>query len=298
LLDEQASRKRLAATDVLGATYTPHCAAIHPGKLVRGLAEIVEGRGATIYERTPALAVEPGRVQTPNGSVRAPKVIRATEGYTARLPGSRRTLAPVYSLMIATEPLPDAVWESIGLRQRETFSDYRHLIIYGQRTADGRFAFGGRGAPYHYASRIKPGYERVPQVFAALEQTLHELFPALAGVAITHRWGGALGIARDWHASVGLDPSTGLGWAGGYVGDGVSTTNLAGRTLADLVLDRGTPLTKLPWVGHRSRPWEPEPLRWLGANAGLQAMTWADHAEDRHGRPSRLAQVVEAMMGR
>jgi glycine/D-amino acid oxidase-like deaminating enzyme len=297
-LDAHAARERLAATDVLGATYTPHCAAIHPGKLVRGLAEVVERRGATIYERTPALAVQPGRVRTADGTVRAPKVIRATEGYTARLPNNRRALVPVYSLMIATEPLPEAVWERIGLRQRETFSDYRHLIIYGQRTADGRFAFGGRGAPYHYASRIEPGYERVPQVFTALEQTLRELFPAVAGYAITHRWGGALGIARDWHATVGLDRSTGLGWAGGYVGDGVSTTNLAGRTLADLVLDRTTPLTTLPWVGHRSRPWEPEPLRWLGANAGLQAMTWADHAEDRHGRPSRLARVVEAMMGR
>jgi hypothetical protein len=95
-----------------------------------------------------------------------------------------------------------------------------------------------------------------------------------------------------------LDRSTGIAWAGGYVGDGVSTTNLAGRTLADLVLDRSTPLTALPWVGHRSRKWEPEPLRWLGANAGLQAMTWADVAESRNGRPSRMASMVNAMMGR
>jgi glycine/D-amino acid oxidase-like deaminating enzyme len=158
--------------------------------------------------------------------------------------------------------------------------------------------FGGRGAPYHYASRIAADYDRVPAVFAALRQTLVDLFPVLRGVRITHRWGGPLGIARDWHASVGLDPDTGLGWAGGYVGDGVSTTNLAGRTLADLVVGRRSDVTALPWVGHRSRPWEPEPLRWLGANAGLRAMTWADSAEQRHGRPSRLASVVTAMMGR
>ena len=143
--------------------------------------------------------------------------------------------------------------------------------------------FGGRGAPYHLGSRIRPEYDRVPRVFAALEQTVHELFPAVRGHAVTHRWGGPLGIARDWHASVGLDRATGLAWAGGYVGDGVSTANLAGRTLADLITGRDTTLAGLPWVGHRSRRWEPEPLRWVGANLGLAAMTWADRAELRTG---------------
>ena len=298
LLDADAARGRVAATGVLGGTYTPHCAVVQPAKLVRGLARVVEQRGAAIHERTPALAIEPHAVRTATGTLRAQHVVRATEGYTARLRGQRRVYAPVYSLIIATEPLPDDVWDEIGLRDRETFSDFRHLIVYGQRTADGRLVFGGRGAPYHYASRIAAGYDRVPAVFAELEQAVHELFPVLRGTALTHRWGGPLGIARDWHASVGLDRATGLAWAGGYVGDGVSTTNLAGRTLADLITGRDTELTRLPWVGHRSRRWEPEPLRWLGANAGLRAMTWADAAERRHGRPSRMASLVTAMMGR
>jgi glycine/D-amino acid oxidase-like deaminating enzyme len=298
LLDAPAARARLAATEVRGGTYTPHCAAVHPAALVRGLARVVEQRGARILERTPARAIEPHAVHTATGTVRARHVVRATEGYTARLAGARRALAPVYSLIIATEPLPDSLWDEIGLRRRETFSDFRHLIVYGQRSADGRLVFGGRGAPYHFGSRIAAGYDRVPAVFDALHATLFELFPALRGRAITHRWGGPLGIARDWHASVGLDQKTGLAWAGGYVGDGVSTTNLAGRTLADLITGRDTELTRLPWVGHRSRRWEPEPLRWLGVNAGLRAMTWADAAERRRGRPSRMAAAVTAMMGR
>ncbi|MGH8963560.1 MAG: NAD(P)/FAD-dependent oxidoreductase [Jatrophihabitantaceae bacterium] len=298
LLDAEAARARLAATNVLGATFTPHCAAIQPAKLVRGLAEVIEARGACIHEQTPVTGIEPGVVHTKHGDVQARTIVRATEGYTARLPGSRRALAPVYSLIIATEPLPDSVWDEIGLRQRETFSDFRHLIVYGQRTADGRMVFGGRGAPYHLGSRIKASYDQVPRVFYALQRTLVELFPVLRDVPITYRWGGPLGIARDWHASVGLDRETGLAWAGGYVGDGVSTTNLAGRTLADLIIGRSSELTALPWVGHRSRSWEPEPLRWLGANAGLQAMTWADRAEARTGKSSRLAGLVNAMMGR
>lgn len=298
LLDAQAASRRLAATSVLGGTYTPHCAAIHPAKLARGLADAVEARGAAIYEQTRASAIEPGAVHTERGTLRADVVVRATEGYTSRLAGQRRAIAPVYSLIVATEPLPPATWDEIGLAERETFADYRHLIIYGQRTADGRMVFGGRGAPYHFGSRIDASYDRVPAVFAALQRTLTELFPVLRDVAITHQWGGPLGVARDWHASVGLDRITGLAWAGGYVGDGVSTTNLAGRTLADLILHNDSPLTELAWVGHRSPRWEPEPLRWLGANAGLRAMTWADAAEARNGRSSRLAGAVNRLLGR
>jgi glycine/D-amino acid oxidase-like deaminating enzyme len=285
------------ASGVLGGTFTPHCAAIHPSRLARGLAEVVRRRGVLVFERTPVLQLQPGRLVTGTGTVQARYVIRATEGYTPVLPGEHRTLAPVYSLMIATAPLPDETWTQIGLAGRQTFNDLRHLIIYGQRTADGRLAFGGRGAPYHLGSAVRPSFDRVPAVFNALRRTLADLFPVLGDVKVTHGWGGPLGVPRDWCASAGLDRATGLGWAGGYVGDGVATTNLAGRTLADLITGTDSEITRLPWVGHRSPRWEVEPLRWLGANAGLQAMGWADRVEARTGRPSRAARVVGRFVG-
>jgi len=297
LLGAGEARALLAASGVLGGTYTPHCAAIHPLRLARGLAEAVERRGVRLYEQTPVTSIAPGWARTPHGAVRAAHVLRATEGYTPQLPGLGRVLAPVYSLMIATEPLPHRVGEEIGLTRRETFGDYRHLIIYGQRTADGRLAFGGRGAPYHFGSRVRPGFDREPAVFAALRRTLGELLPALGQVGVTHAWGGPLGVPRDWCASVGLDRATGLGWAGGYVGDGVATSNLAGRTLADLVLGRDSDLVHLPWVGHRSRSWEPEPLRWIGVNLGLRATALADREEAWTRRPSRAADVVGRLLG-
>ena len=292
--DEVASKVR--ATKVLGATFTPHCAAIHPGKLVRGLAAVVERLGVTIHEYTPVHTIAPGRAITSYGVVRADVVVRATEGFTPGLAGESRAVVPVYSLMVATEPLSAEVWDRIGLADRPTFSDHRHLIIYGQRTADGRLAFGGRGAPYHFRSRIKPSYDQAPRVFRKLQATVRELFD-LRDVSFTHAWGGPLGVPRDWCASVGLDRGTGLAWAGGFVGDGVSTTNLAGRTLTDLILERDTGLTRLPWVGHRSRPWEPEPLRWLGINAGLRAMTLADTEERLTRRESLIARLMAPLIG-
>ncbi|MDQ3324461.1 MAG: FAD-binding oxidoreductase [Actinomycetota bacterium] len=297
LLDAAQARARVAASDVLGATWTRHCAAIHPARLVRGLARAVERRGVRLFEQTAVHEIAAGRVDTDAGRVRADIVVRAAEGYTGSLQGHGRTLAPIYSLMVATEPLPTTVWSQLGVAARETFNDARHLLIYAQRTADDRLALGGRGAPYHFGSKVQPGFDRVPRVFAALQATVRELFPTLADVGFTHRWGGVLGVPRDWHASVGLDRVSGLAWAGGYVGDGVGSSQLAGRTLADLITGRDSDLVRLPWVGHHSRRWEPEPLRWLQINAGLRAMSAADAEERLTGRPSLLAHALSPVLG-
>jgi glycine/D-amino acid oxidase-like deaminating enzyme len=297
LLDADAAREVLAGSSVHGATYTPDCAAVHPLRLVRGLADTVVRLGVRLFEHTPVLAIGPGRLVTPTGVVRADTVVRATEGYTVDLPGEHRRVVPIYSLVIATEPLGADLWERIGLRRRETFTDHRHLIVYGQRTADDRIVFGGRGTPYHFGSRIRPGFDRDERVFRRLRETLVDLLPALSGTSFTHSWGGCLGVPRDWCASVGLDRGTGIAWAGGYVGDGVSTTNLAGRTLRDLVLERDTDLGRLPWVNHHSPRWEPEPLRWLGVNTGLRAAAAADVEERLTGRPSLVGRLVSTLVG-
>lgn len=294
-------RSRFGVRDALAATYTPACARIHPAKLVRGLARVVERRGATIAEGTEVLSWDAGTVQVRSGgsarTVRAGTVVNATEGYGSQLPQVGRRILPLYSLMIATEPLPDATWERIGIEHGQTFTDFRNLIVYGQRTADNRFAFGGRGARYHLGSAIRPEYDRSARVRDHLIHTLHDLFPDSAGVRITHHWGGPLGVPRDWHASVGYDRDAREAWAGGYVGDGLSTTNLAGRTLADLLTESRTDLTALPWVDHRSPRWEPEPLRFAGANAGLVAMESADLEESVTRRPSVVSRALGPLIG-
>jgi glycine/D-amino acid oxidase-like deaminating enzyme len=309
LLDATAARLRLNASSVHGGLWYRPAARVHPARLVHGLARAVERRGVEIVEHTAATAIVPGSggardgrpqtrpaVRTDHGTVTADVVVRATEAYTRDLPGERRSLVPLYSLMIATEPLPPAVWDEIGLRDRETFSDDRRMVIYGQRTTDDRIAFGGRGARYRFASRIEPAVEQRSGDHDRVEATLRELLPMIGAAAVTHRWGGVLGVPRDWRASVGFDRPAGVAWAGGYVGEGVAASNLAGRTLADLILGRPSELTALAWVDRRSRRWEPEPLRWLGINGSIAAMSHADRVEARTGRRSRVGSMVEHLI--
>jgi len=281
----------------LGASFDPACARLHPAKLVRGLARVLESRGVQIFEGTEVLDYSPHTVRTTRGTVTCENFVVATEGYGATLPKTRRRVLPLYSLMIATEPLPDSVWDDIGIAHGQTFTDYRHLIVYGQRTADNRFAFGGRGARYHWGSAIRPEYDSVPRVFEHLRETLVDIFPQAMDVAVTHRWGGPLGVPRDWHATASYDAATGVAWAGGYVGDGLSTTNLAGRTLADLITGTSSDLTALPWVNHSSPSWEPEPLRFIGSNLGLLAMNIADAEERVTSRPSIAARLMGPLVG-
>jgi glycine/D-amino acid oxidase-like deaminating enzyme len=270
---------------------------VHPAKLVRGLARVVERLGGRIFEQTEVTRWAPGNVTTARGTVKAETVVIALEGYGATLQQTHRRVLPLYSLMIATEPLPEQVWDQLGIAHGATFTDYRHLLVYGQRTADDRFAFGGRGARYHWGSAIRPGYDRDPRVFEHLRRALDSLFPEAGGVTVTHRWGGPLGVPRDWHASVAYDTATGIATAGGYVGDGLSTTNIAGRTLADLIRRQATELTSLPWVGHRSPDWEIEPLRFVGANLGMVAMEAADVEERVTSRASVAARVMGPLVG-
>ncbi|WP_369235042.1 NAD(P)/FAD-dependent oxidoreductase [Streptomyces sp. R21] len=300
---ETAERIRVA--DAVGSTWTPHGARLHPVKLVKGLAAAVEALGVTIHEQTPVTEIRPKHAVTPYGTVRAPYVLRCTEGFTAALKGQRRTWLPMNSSMIATEPLTEAQWEAIGWEGRETLGDMAHAYMYAQRTADGRIALGGRGVPYRFGSRTDNDGRTQAATIEALREILVRFFPALAGVGISHAWSGVLGVPRDWCATVTLDRSTGLGWAGGYVGSGVATTNLAARTLRDLVQqDSGqsgpTELTDLPWVNHKVRNWEPEPLRWLGVHGMYATYRTADRRElaAHSAESSRLARLADRVAGR
>ncbi|MFG3498637.1 NAD(P)/FAD-dependent oxidoreductase [Streptomyces sp. NPDC047928] len=297
--------ERLRVSGAVASSWTPHGARLHPAKLVKGLAGTVAALGVTIHENTPVTEIRPKHAATPYGTVRAPYVLRCTEGFTAALKGHRRSWLPMNSSMIVTDPLPASLWAELGWQGRETLGDMAHAYMYAQRTADDRIAIGGRGVPYRYGSRTDNDGRTQPATVDALRDLLVRFFPALAGTGIAHAWSGVLGVPRDWCATVALDRSTGLGWAGGYVGSGVATANLAARTLRDLIQqDSGqsgpTDLTTLPWVNHKVRGWEPEPLRWLGVQALYAAYRAADRREaaTHTATTSRLARLADRVSGR
>lgn len=300
LIDGPEAASRIRVANAHGALVRHGVARVQPAKLVRGLAEAVERKGVVIYEQTAVTGIEKGRVTTSRGVVRAKRIVRATEGFTHGIPGNEREWIPMNSAIVVTEPVPEDLWAEIGWEGRQLLADASHAYCYAQRTREGRIAMGGRGVPYRFGSKTDVRGQTQPETIEKLKEILYRMLPQTRGLKLDHAWCGVLGVPRDWCATAGLDRATGIGWAGGYVGLGVSTSNFSGQTLADLVLDRQTERTSLPWVNRGPRKWEVEPFRWLG----VHGMYWLYHKADRNeaaggGRTtSRLATLANRLTGR
>lgn len=311
VLDAAAVANRIRIAGAVRGLAGTSGAVVHPGRLVRGLARVVERLGGRIVEGTEVLDVRPRRAGAPaespegrpalltaGGEVRAPVVVLAGEAYLTHLPRYHRALVPLWSLIVLTEPLPDDIWAAIGWRDREILASTRLSIDYLSRTEDGRILFGGRGAPYRFGSPIRPEYDRHDPTHELLRGFVRDWFPALRDVRFTHAWGGPLGMPRDWHPTIEYDPGSGIASARGYTGHGVSTANLAGRTLTDLIRGERSALTELPLVGHRSPDWEPEPLRWLGVRYAQWAVGRLDRRIIATGRPPTGRSLAERLARR
>jgi glycine/D-amino acid oxidase-like deaminating enzyme len=286
LLDADQARARVNVTELTGGLFSPYTAVIHPGKLVRGLARAVERRGVRIYEQSAVTRVHPGRyptLETDRGNVRARAIVLCGEAYLSQLPGYGRAVMPVYSLITLTEPLSEADWAEIGWRNRECVASCRYTVDYLSRTADGRILFGGRGAPYRFGSKITPEMDKHAGTHQMLQNNVRAWFPHLNGVRFTHTWGGPLGWSRDFMPTVSFDKGQGLGVAHGYTGNGVATTNLAGRTLAAMITGEQSDLLSLPHANHATRLWEPEPFRYLGVRFVQQSFMRIDRQAEESG---------------
>jgi glycine/D-amino acid oxidase-like deaminating enzyme len=290
-----------------GGIYAPHVATIHPAKLVRGLARTVERMGVKIYENSAVTQWESGRLRTNKAQVRSRWIVPAVEGYATTLPPLGRYQLPVQSLMVATEPLSAATWDEIGLSRGQAFSESSRQVTYGQRTADNRLVFGARGG-YQFAGKLRHDFDLTTREVELRRYLFSELFPQLKNVRITHAWGGNLGMSRHFKPHMLCDHASGIALSGGYGGEGVGASNLGGRTLADLILQRDTELVRQPWVMPQGgldtlRTWEPEPCRWLGYNAIIRSFVHEDQtlanpatAPWRRKLASKVAGFMEGFM--
>lgn len=298
--DGPDARANVHATRIEAGLYNPYGASVQPAKLARGLADQLETRGVKVYEGSPVIAVHPAsgphraRLETAAGSISAGVVVQATEAWTASLAPKRRLL-PVYSLIVITEPLTDDQWEGVGWARGECLASHQLTVDYLTKTPDGRIMFGGRGAPYHFGSRIEPEFDHHDPTHAMLKRAVVDWWPHLEGIGFDRVWGGPLGIPRDFTPNLGYDRVSGLARIFGYVGQGVATTHLAGKYLAADILGTADDLPPLPFLGHTSRKWEPEPVRWLGARFVQERFAAIDRRTERTGIPPSGRTLAERL---
>jgi glycine/D-amino acid oxidase-like deaminating enzyme len=298
VLDKDALAERVRIDGALGAIWSRNTAVIHPAKLARGLARVVERLGGTIYEQTEVTGFTTGAypvLHTASGHARAKTIVLAAEAYLSQIPPMRRRILPAYSLITLTEPLSESDWNEIGWDARECISSASLMVNYLSKTADGRILFGGRGAPYHFGSAIRDEYDRHGPTHRMLQRNVREWFPMLRNVKFTHTWGGPLGWPRDYVPSIGFDPREGVATAFGYTGVGVATTNLAGRILADLITNTESDLTRLPFVNMKSKSWEPEPFRFIGVRYVQNSLARLDRKAESTGVPLTGKSLAERL---
>jgi glycine/D-amino acid oxidase-like deaminating enzyme len=289
--------ERVLVTNVHGGLYTSDGASLHPGRLVRGLARAVEAHGGVIYEQTQVTKFQGGqqpRLVTEAGELRAKKaIVLAGEAYQTGLHKLHRALLPVYSLICLTEPLTAEQWQQIGWANGENLASTRNTVVYLTRTPDGRVLFGSRGAPYAYGSRITDAQDRHAETIELIQKSVLDWFPALVGIRFTHAWGGPVGMPMDWTPAVRFDPRKRIGFAGGYTGQGVATSNLAAIMLAAMIAGRPTSFENLPFAQRKSPNWVPEPLRWLVVRYMQGALQRIDEAAEAGKRRPVDAPIAE-----
>ena len=291
LLDAEQTWARIRMSSALGSIFTPDCAALNPAALIVGLARSLEARGVSIFENTSGDISSENSVAVRGKELRSNFVVRAVEAYHE---GTREQV-PIYSLMVATEPLPLKVWNEIGISNHEAFAEGSHLVTYAQRTFDGRLAIGGRGAPYTWGSRRNDASENQGKNHERIKAMAREWFPILNTCEFTHSWGGAVGVTRDWAPYVRTKAK--FGEMGGYAGDGVAFSYLAAGAMSDLILNKKTERAQLPFVQWENPRWEPEPLRWIGINVAIKLSGLADKEEKRTNRPSRIMKMLSLVTG-
>lgn len=253
----------------LGAWWEPRCGLLDPARHVRELKRLAEQGGARVFEGSPVEQVERRQdgfhLSVPGGALRADKVVFATNAWSHLFPQLRRKQIPAFTHMIATEPLTPAQLEPIGWRGRQGLEDARNLVHYFRLSADNRLVMGGSDVSIAYGGDM--ARDENPRVFDDLARDVVRLFPSLRGVRVTDRWGGPVSVPVDMAPAIGFVGDRRAVYSLGCVGHGVSLAQLNGRTIADLLLERKSDLTEVWFVGRRTIPWPPEPLRFAASHA-------------------------------
>jgi glycine/D-amino acid oxidase-like deaminating enzyme len=256
---------------------------LDPAKLAAGLLEAVRRAGVRVFEHTPALGLDGGTVRTPNGGVRARRVLLGTSAYPPLVRSLRRYVVPVYDYVLVTEPLSAAQRSSIGWARRQGIGDMGNRFHYYRLTDDDRILWGGFDAVYRYGGPVRPELDDDTPTFGRLAQNFHTTFPQLRGIRFTHRWGGAIDTCSRFSVFFGRAHGGRATYAAGYTGLGVAATRFGARVALDLLDDRVTEATRSRFVARRPVPFPPEPLRSAVIRLTQNRMAAADLRDGRRG---------------
>jgi len=277
-------KARCASPAFRGGAFMRDGASVQPAILVRGLRRVLLERGVTIHEGTVVTGLDGTDAVTARGHVRAKHAVLAVNAWGIGWPQLNRRLVAWSSYIVLTAPAPERLRE-IGWTGGELISDFRTSLRYFRTTRDGRIAFGGGGGR---ARRT------VDEMFTGDTRAVSEtadgfrlMFPSFADVPIEDAWGGPIDVSPTHLPTFGR-VGDGVYYAGGYTGNGVAPTHLAGQVLADLITGADTDAVRLPMVNARPRSFPPEPFRSWGAAVVRRAMIAKETAEERGTQPSFL----------
>lgn len=232
---------------------------LNPCKHVRELKRLAMEAGADIYENTPVSHVsrqgDRAIVHTRTGRITAQRLVLATNAFSrsiAGLPKLKNRQAPVWTFIVITEPLTDRQWADIGWLNRQSFEDNRQLIHYFRPTVDGRILMGGNDITVPFGAGFD--HDFAPAIWRRCEEHLTWIFPQLADVRVAYRWGGPVSVNLDMTPEIGFIGDERVIYATGYLGHGVSLSQLNGRVIADLLGERRTELSDFWMVNRKAVP--------------------------------------------
>jgi len=273
----------------LGAWWEPRCGLLNPAALSWSWKDVLVPLGVEVYEESPVSEISRsnGKVilDTPEGRVKADKVVMATNAWSHFFPKLRSKQIPVWTHIVLTEPINEKQFEEIGWQHRQGIEDARNLVHYYRLTADNRLLMGGRDVSYSTGQVMDRDLN--PPIFDGLKGDVRQLFPALKNVRFTHEWGGPVSVPMDMAPALGYMGDKNVVYSLGCVGHGVSLAHLNGKTLCDMVLERQTELTDVFFVNRRIIPWPRGVLRNIAIKAILGYMHWEDRRFDAPVAPDR-----------
>ena len=264
---------------------------VDPARLCWGLKEVLLNQpGVRIYEGTRLLGIEAVgqqgmKANCEGGVINSDKILMATNAFTSSIGKIRRSVIPVWDYQIATEPLTEEQLESIAWgRSRQALSDEVNMFHYFRLTKDNRITFGGGAAVRYYFNRgIDMKYADAPTLYEQLAKEFFEIFPQLAGVRFSNKWGGIIATSTRFCVVPGVAYDGRLAWSVGYTGHGVSAARFGARIGIELLGYEPSDIVKMQFVTRKPLPWAPEPFRWLGVRFTQNALIKADRNDGKRG---------------